>query len=184
MFGGTTGAAHELMLEALFLLVCISLGNSVFTSGIRSTKVNSSLMTASHRRYHRSIIWISFFRRCRIGPDMPNGTTDLNRGVDIPPSNWRESRLTCKPTETMVYVGDAKQPIRAEVQDVSRSGFRLVLGQPLNVGSMVKVEFPGMIALGEIRYCLRVGDHFDAGVRIETIEKPGNLPGLLATIRS
>jgi hypothetical protein len=62
--------------------------------------------------------------------------------------------------------------MRAEVHDVSRSGLRLVFDQPIAVGSLVRVEFAGMIAAGEIRYCLqRSGNSFDAGMRIDSTQK-------------
>jgi hypothetical protein len=84
---------------------------------------------------------------------------------------WRENRLTCAPTETCVYVGDMGAPLRAEIHNVSRSGLRLVLEQPVSVGSAVKVEMAGMIAVGEIRYCRQEKDSFSAGMRIDTIQK-------------
>jgi hypothetical protein len=95
-------------------------------------------------------------------------------GLDKAPATrpWRENRLTCAPTETYVYVGDRHGPVRAEIHDVSRSGLRLVLDQPIGVGSAVKVEMAGMIAVGEIRYCLRKKDNsFTAGMRIDSIQK-------------
>ena len=95
-------------------------------------------------------------------------------GLDEAPATraWRESRLTCAPTETFVYVGDRGEPLRAEIQDVSRSGLRLVLDQPILVGAAVKVEMAGMIAVGEIRYCQQKGGNsFTAGMRIDSIQK-------------
>lgn len=85
---------------------------------------------------------------------------------------WRENRLDCAPTETYVYVGDRSGPVRAEIDNVSRSGLRLVLDQPIGVGSSVKVETAGMIAVGEIRYCLQKrGNSFAAAMRIDSIQK-------------
>jgi hypothetical protein len=95
-------------------------------------------------------------------------------GLDEAPATraWRESRLTCAPTETFVYVGDRGEPMRAEIQDVSRSGLRLVLDQAILVGAAVKVEMAGMIAVGEIRYCQQKGGNsFTAGMRIDSIQK-------------
>jgi hypothetical protein len=95
-------------------------------------------------------------------------------GLDKAPATrpWRENRLTCAPTETYVYVGERGEPMRAEVHNVSRSGLRLVLDQPVGVGSAVKVEMAGMIAVGEIRYCLqKEGNSFAAGMRIDSIQK-------------
>jgi len=88
------------------------------------------------------------------------------------PRPWRENRLTCAPTKTCVYIGDTGGPLLAEIHNVSRSGLRLVLEQPVSVGSAVKVEMAGMIAVGEIRYCRQEkGGSFSAGMRIDTIQK-------------
>jgi hypothetical protein len=103
-----------------------------------------------------------------------DGEKAFTFGLDqAPPGRpWRENRLACAPTETFVYVGDRGGPIRAEIDNVSRSGLRLVLDQPIGVGSPVRVEMAGMIAVGEIRYCLpAAGDSFTAGMRIDSIQK-------------
>ncbi len=103
-----------------------------------------------------------------------HGEKAFTFGIDQAPTGqpWRETRLDCAPTETYVYVGDRDGPVRAEVDNVSRSGLRLILDQPLGVGSSVKVEMAGMIAVGEIRYCLqREGNSFAAGMRIDSIQK-------------
>jgi PilZ domain len=95
-------------------------------------------------------------------------------GLDQAPAarSRRENRLTCAPTGTFVYVGDSGGPVPAEIHDVSRSGLRLVLEQPIGVGSAVKVEMAGMIAVGEIRYCRQEkGNSFSAGMRIDSIQK-------------
>jgi len=102
------------------------------------------------------------------------GAKAFTFGLDIAPATrpWRENRLTCAPTKTYVYVGERPEPQRAEIHDVSRSGLRLVLDQAIAVGSAVKVELTGMIAAGEIRYCLQRGENsFDAGMRIDAIQK-------------
>jgi hypothetical protein len=101
-------------------------------------------------------------------------TKPFTFGLDIAPPTrpWRENRLTCAPTETEVYVGERREPLRAEIRDVSRSGLRLVLDQPIAVGSAVNVVLTGMIAAGEIRYCLQRGENsYDAGMRIDVIQK-------------
>jgi PilZ domain len=98
----------------------------------------------------------------------------LTFGLDPAPiaRPWRENRLNCVPTETYVYVGDTGEPMRADVDNVSRSGLRLILEKPVGVGSTVKVEMAGMIAVGEIRYCLqKTADSFTAGMRIDSIQK-------------
>ena len=97
-------------------------------------------------------------------------TFGLDKAPEMRP--WRENRLTCAPTETHVYVGEQGAPIRARIHNVSRSGLRLVLDQPIGAGSVVKVEMAGMIAVGEIRYCLQKGGNcFAVGMRIDSMQK-------------
>ena len=63
-------------------------------------------------------------------------------------------------------------PMHAQIHDVSKWGLRLVLAQPIAVGSAVKVETAGMVDSGEIRYCLRTRDgSFTAGMRIDSTQK-------------
>jgi len=103
-----------------------------------------------------------------------HGEKAFTFGLDqAPPGRpWRENRLPCAPTRTYVYLGDTDGPLGAQIDNVSRSGLRLVLDQPVCVGSSVKVEMAGMIAVGEIRYCLpTAGGSFTAGMRIDTIQK-------------
>jgi hypothetical protein len=98
----------------------------------------------------------------------------LTFGLDKAPATrpWRENRLTCVPTEAYVHVGERGETMRAEIHDVSRSGLRLVLDQPIVVGSAIKVEMVGMIAVGEIRYCYqRGGNSFEAGMTINSTQK-------------
>ncbi len=95
-------------------------------------------------------------------------------GIDKAPAArpWRENRLICAPTVTQVYVGETGMPIPAEILNVSRSGLCLVLKQPVGVGSAVKVQLAGMIAVGEIRYCIQTrADSFNAGMRIDSTQK-------------
>ena len=96
-------------------------------------------------------------------------------GIDkAPPERpWRESRLVCAPFETHVYVDETGTRMRAEIHDVSRSGLRLVMDQPIPVGTAVKVQFTGMIASGEIRFCKPRGEGFEAGMRIDSTQKLG-----------
>lgn len=58
----------------------------------------------------------------------------------------------------------------AMVVDVSRSGLRLELPNLVGRGEQVKITLPRQVViLGEIRYCRRVGDIFNAGVLIQEI---------------
>jgi len=57
-------------------------------------------------------------------------------------------------------------PIAARVLDISGSGLRLRLPNPLPCGSPVKVETDSLVMLGEVARCDESGDGYIAGLRI------------------
>jgi hypothetical protein len=53
--------------------------------------------------------------------------------------------------------------------NLSRSGLKLRVPQPMLPGTMVQVRFMDRIALGEIRYCIPTGPEFYVGVRFQDV---------------
>jgi hypothetical protein len=68
---------------------------------------------------------------------------------------------------TVKNLDDPGPPLPARLVNFSAKGIRLILGQKLNPGIMVKVEWGGTILLGEIVYCMPLGFEFAAGLEIE-----------------
>jgi len=68
---------------------------------------------------------------------------------------------------TVKALDDSGPPLPARLVNFSSKGIRLILGQRLNPGIMVKVEWRGTILLGEIIYCMPLGFEFAAGLEIE-----------------
>lgn len=69
-----------------------------------------------------------------------------------------------------VMVKDLDDPgpsLPARLVNFSARGIRLILGQKLIPGTMVKVEWGGTILLGEIVYCMPQGFEFAGGLEIE-----------------
>ncbi|MCP5113496.1 MAG: PilZ domain-containing protein, partial [bacterium] len=57
--------------------------------------------------------------------------------------------------------------VEAETVDVSKSGLRIRLIDPLVVGSRLRVRFGTVIAFGEVRWCRQVhGGNYDAGIQV------------------
>jgi hypothetical protein len=56
------------------------------------------------------------------------------------------------------------------VMDVSRLGLRVVLPSAIHKGVEVKVTIePGVVVLGQVRYCRRILDGFHAGISIREV---------------
>ena len=56
-----------------------------------------------------------------------------------------------------------------QVLDVSRQGLKLRIGRQFLTGSEIQVKLKDLFVLGEIRYCVRVGSFFLAGILVEDV---------------
>jgi hypothetical protein len=79
----------------------------------------------------------------------------------------RRPRFEIDQPVTLKGLDDPSEPLPASLVNFSTKGIRLILGQKLNPGNLVKVEWGGTILLGEIIYCLPLGSEFAAGIEIE-----------------
>ncbi len=50
--------------------------------------------------------------------------------------------------------------------DVSRTGMKLQIPVRVECGTLIKISLKNMIAFGEVRYCVEVGDAFHFGVQV------------------
>ncbi len=66
---------------------------------------------------------------------------------------------------TIITEGDS---FDAETVDVSKSGLRIRITEPLEAGSRLRVKFGTVVAFGEVRWCAQVhGGNHDAGIHVE-----------------
>ena len=56
-----------------------------------------------------------------------------------------------------------------QVLDVSRQGLKLHIGRQFRTGSEIQVKLKDLFVLGEIRYCVPVGNFFLAGILVEDV---------------
>ena len=56
-----------------------------------------------------------------------------------------------------------------QVLDVSRQGLKLRMGRHILTGSEIQVKLKDLFVLGEIRYCVRAGNFFLAGILVEDV---------------
>jgi hypothetical protein len=68
------------------------------------------------------------------------------------------SLQTLRPFSTDRYQG--------RLADVSRSGMKLQSPVRVECGTLIKIGLKNMLAFGEVRYCVQVGDAFHCGVQI------------------
>ena len=60
------------------------------------------------------------------------------------------------------------------IRDVSKGGMCVRTSKPIDRGAQVKVQRGAVIACGEVRYCVPVGDAFHIGIRLlEVLSGPG-----------
>jgi hypothetical protein len=59
--------------------------------------------------------------------------------------------------------------VEGRAVNLSRSGLKLRIPEPMLPGTMVQVRFMDRIALGEIRYCIPTGAEFYVGVRFQDV---------------
>ena len=94
-----------------------------------------------------------------------------------PANKRREGRLPCVPTSALVRVEGRPEPAQAAVRDVSKSGLRLILREPIPIGSGVTVQLPDMVVTGEIRFCVPTEENsFNAGLKISDAIKTHGCP--------
>lgn len=64
-------------------------------------------------------------------------------------------------------LGTGTQVLEGELRNVSKGGTQLHLGQPLSIGSLVRVDYENNLLLGEVVYCQQVHTGWIAGLRVE-----------------
>jgi hypothetical protein len=79
----------------------------------------------------------------------------------------REPRFESDQPITLTNLERPGVSIHGRLINFSASGTRMVLGQAVLPGTMVRVELGGTILLGEIIYCTPEGNEFAAGLELE-----------------
>jgi len=96
--------------------------------------------------------------RCLEREQEPERRVDPRAPLDEPAS--------VKILHPVVTSGDR---VEGRAVNLSRSGLKLRIPEPMLPGTMVQVRFMDRIALGEIRYCIPTGAEFYVGVRFQDV---------------
>ena len=82
----------------------------------------------------------------------------------------REHRIPAADQASMKMVyPEPGHRLDIKVIDVSRSGLKLCVPRFVAPGAVVQIQLPNLIATAEVRYCVRAGDEFHAGVEIQDV---------------
>ena len=66
--------------------------------------------------------------------------------------------------------------IPGQIVEASKSGLRIILGVPMEAGSLLEVKWDGAIVRGEARYCRRSApDCYTIGVKISEVVAHGKI---------
>ena len=86
------------------------------------------------------------------------------------PENRRSPRVaTDDPAVLTVLKPDRTPRIKMKIVDASKEGMKLQVPRELMRGTIVQVHVRDLFILAEVRYCLRAGALFHAGVQIHDV---------------
>jgi len=71
--------------------------------------------------------------------------------------------------EIKLIYPNVSEPLSIRVLDVSKEGLKVRLSHPLLTGITVEVRTLHALVFAEVRYCVEVGDFFEAGVQIQDV---------------
>lgn len=70
----------------------------------------------------------------------------------------REVRLPCSFTIVRAHMDEQDAPVTAELVEVSSTGMKLYVAEPMPVGTRLTIDTGSMIVMGDVRYCARHSD--------------------------
>jgi PilZ domain len=92
---------------------------------------------------------------------------DAPIALDQQPDQRQSQRHDLSQSAVVTMLGTTTQVLQGEIRNVSKGGTQLHLGQPLGIGSLLRVDYDNNLLLGEVVYCQQVQTGWIAGLRIE-----------------
>lgn len=94
------------------------------------------------------------------------------------------SRVQVSIPVVLTSLEDASDPLAAQIVDLSGSGARLRIPAPLPVNSLVRLDFPDNLLLGEVVYCSPDGVAWACGIQLEhSLTRIADLHSLFLALR-
>ncbi|MEO8028444.1 MAG: PilZ domain-containing protein [Bryobacteraceae bacterium] len=105
------------------------------------------------------------------GSDNGGHSALVGKAITTEPREKRQySRVsTNKPAKMRQLFADADEPFPVRILDLSCAGMKLEVPVRLCPGESIQVFAPGLIVMGQVRYCRAVGLKFVAGLEYEDI---------------
>jgi hypothetical protein len=99
--------------------------------------------------------------------DFARALTPLQREA----AEMRDSRRfpTDDPALLKVLNPPLPDPWEVRIRDVSKGGMCVLTPKPIDRGAQVKVQRGTTVACGEVRYCIPVGEMFQAGILLREV---------------
>ena len=89
------------------------------------------------------------------------------RGVSLNDEMRKEPRYKTDETVSLQTLNPfSTERYPGQLADVSRSGMKLQTQVRVECGTLIKISLKNVIAFGEVRYCVEVGDAFHFGVQL------------------
>jgi hypothetical protein len=88
--------------------------------------------------------------------------------VSDPAERRRNRRVPSNdPAQIKLIPPTVSEPMEARILVVSKDGFKVEVPQLLEPGTTVQIIMKRIIAIAEVRYCIRVDQRYHAGVSIQ-----------------
>lgn len=121
--------------------------------------------------YNRWLLSEDSLERCAHGADIEAMTRAFALGparvgaAELLDDRRREPRIPVNAIPARLRAGESGEPSVAHVLDISTSGLRVRVEEPLDVGVEATIWFDRTVATGRVRYCRASGvDAFEAGL--------------------
>ena len=130
-------------------------------SGARPPLAHSeALPDLRHECEIRQVEAVDFVKRVAVA------TTTSYPGLE----RRREPRIsTDDPASMQVLNPLLEGRFMIRVLDVSKNGLKLSCSTRLQRGTLVQVYIKNIVAMGEVRHCVQIGDEFHAGVQLDDV---------------
>ena len=79
----------------------------------------------------------------------------------------RQPRFTVNQLVSVIVLTGQEHHLDGQILNVSQSGLRLLVGQPVASGTAIKIEYEDTLLLGEAVYCYPAGDQFAVGLELQ-----------------
>jgi hypothetical protein len=78
-----------------------------------------------------------------------------------------EVRLEANEPVDVILLGERETKVLGRITNYSSRGLGMLIGRPVPLGAIVKLEWNHTVLLGEVRHCRADGDGFAIGLKLQ-----------------